>query len=118
MAQKPETLFSKRIKPLLEALPNTWVERVQQVSIRGTPDWILCVRGHFVALELKKDDETMPDALQIHKLNKIQRASGLAFVVSPENWEAIYKILIDIATGKRVLVASPEDAQRRVLTDH
>lgn len=97
MSQKPETVFWRRIKPLLEALPNTFVERVQQVSIRGTPDVFLCVNGWFVVLELKRDEDEEPDKLQQFKLNCVTNARGVAIVCCPENWESVFSYLKELA---------------------
>lgn len=93
MAQKAETTFKNRIRPLLKALPNSWWEKIQQVVIRGTPDILGVINGRFVALELKKDTKAKIDELQIHKLNKIRQAGGATFVVSPENWDGVYSEL-------------------------
>lgn len=93
MAQKLETKFKNRIRPLLEKIPNCFVIKIQQTSIRGDPDFVLCIRGRFVALELKKDLKEMAMLLQEYKLNKITKAGGISFVVCPETWETVYKIL-------------------------
>lgn len=90
MAKKPETVFKERIQPRLKALPNSWWEKIQQVVIRGTPDIIGCVSGVFVALELKMSEKAPIEPLQIHKLRKIEKAGGMAFIVYPENWEDVY----------------------------
>lgn len=90
MAKKPETLFKERIRPRLKALPNSWWEKIQQVTIRGTPDILGCVSGVFVALELKMDEKAPIEPLQIHKLKRIEKAGGIALVVYPENWDEVY----------------------------
>lgn len=101
MAQKPETLFSNRIRPILEALPDTVVLRIQQVAIRGTPDFILCVRGLFVALELKASERQRPDPLQRHTIGRIQKKGhGIALVVHPQNWPEVLDYLQRLAKGK------------------
>lgn len=46
---------------------------------RGVPDIILCIKGHFVAVELKVGDNT-PTPLQKHWLDKIIDAKGDAYV--------------------------------------
>lgn len=97
MPKKPETLFRERVTPLLKALPFTCVLSIQQVAIRGTPDMLLCIAGHFVALEFKKDERSQPTKLQRHTLEKIERAGGSAFVVCPENWDRIYSHLRSFA---------------------
>ena len=95
MSKKPETLFKERIRPKLESLPNTWVEKIQQKCIRGTPDFLCCISGVFVALELKVDAPIEP--LQKHKLEKIAMCGGIAIVVTPENWDETYQFLRQIA---------------------
>lgn len=99
MAKKKETLFKERIRPLLEALPNTWCEKIQQVCIRGTPDFLLCVHGQFVALELKTL-EGQAEALQEYKISKILNAGGMAVIVTPDNWPEVYDFLKRMASGK------------------
>lgn len=90
MPQKPETRFKNRIRPLLEALPGTWFVKVQQQTLAGTPDFLLCVGGLFIALELKSDRSARVTPLQRYNLEKIERAGGKSFVAYPENWGDIY----------------------------
>lgn len=100
MAVKKETAFRARIRPKLEALPNTVVMSLQQVALRGDPDLILCCNGRFVALELKRDEKAKVAALQTYKLGKINtQGKGIAFVVYPENWESVYDVLLKVAKG-------------------
>lgn len=101
MSKKPETKFSNRVKEDLERLPNTWVEKIQQVAIRGTPDFILCVNGTFIGLELKKDKHAPMSGLQKHKLANIADAGGIPLLAYPENWEEIYTFLAVIAHQKK-----------------
>ena len=52
--QKPETKFRmSQVLPFLKTLGNTYAEPIQQLSILGTADYILCSNGYFVWLELK-----------------------------------------------------------------
>lgn len=97
MAQKPETLFKNRVRKDLEKLPKTWFEKIQQVSICGTPDFLCCINGNFVAIELKKDEKEDADDLQKYKLYKIAKAGGKTFVANPSNWDTIYKYLQELA---------------------
>lgn len=97
MSQKPETRFKNKIRPLLEGLPRTWLAKIQQQTIRGTPDFLLCIGGKFVALELKKSYKEKPDPLQQYTLDKIIEAGGWGIVVSPENWDQIYSSLKELA---------------------
>jgi len=100
LAKKKETTFKDRIYPILKALPNTWVEKIQQRSIRGTPDFLMCVNGMFVGLELKKSDKEDEDLLQDHKLNLINKAGGLGLKASPENWNKILLTLTALSRGE------------------
>lgn len=105
MARKPETVFRARIRPLLEQLPNTTIFGIQQVAIRGVPDFLLCINGLFVALELKKDAKSEPSELQKYTINHIKNKShGIAFVTHPENWHNVYSILKQLAEKKHVQI--------------
>ena len=97
MAKKPETVFKDRIIPKLKALPRTYVMKTQEVSKRGVLDIIMCCNSTFVALELKKDSKSSPDALQKINIAKITQAGGISIVTHPENWHIVYRIVSEIA---------------------
>ena len=99
MAKKPETVFLERIRPKLRQLANTWFVKIQQRTIRGTPDLIMCVNGQFVALEFKKSVKEQADMLQAHTIEMINLAGGIALVVSPENWEKVLEALTTLSKG-------------------
>lgn len=99
MAAKPETIFKHRIRPLLNRLPRATWFKIQQVSIRGIPDFLGCVAGRFVALELKASAKHSPDALQQYNLNAIEKAGGVALTVFPENWDATLAFLKKLSEG-------------------
>jgi hypothetical protein len=115
MSKKPETRFKERIRPLLEALPHTWVVKVQQVVIRGTPDFLLCVRGQFVAIELKTEDG-QASALQDYNIGKIINAGGMAVIVDPENWPEVYQALKQMASGAVTFDRSVESGPKIFLS--
>lgn len=100
MAKQKETAFKEKIKPLIEKLPNTWVVKIQQRTLRGTPDLLICVNGLFVALELKKSDKEASDFLQDHNLDLINKAGGLGIKVYPENWDKVFLSLIALSKGE------------------
>jgi len=67
-----------------------WFVKTQQRTVRGTPDFLCCMDGLFVALELKKSfKEKMKGTLQELVLEKINGANGIALFVFPENWESV-----------------------------
>lgn len=96
MSKKPETLFKEKVFEDLKTISNCWFEKIQQVTIRGTPDVLCCVNGKFVALELKKDLKETPDPLQKYKLNKISKAGGHSYTTCPEDWASVLKELRSI----------------------
>ncbi len=85
MAKKAETVFKENVYKKIRALklPKFWIEKIQQRTIRGTPDFLICCNGLFLAWELKVDSPL--DTLQKHKLECIKEAGGRAFVVTPAN---------------------------------
>lgn len=109
MATKPETQFRKKVRSDLTKLAQLggpiFFEAIQQRAIKGSPDYILCVRGHFIALELKAPGGSI-SPIQEAKLNAIGRASGTAFLVEPSGWAEVYGVISALMveeeeTGKR-----------------
>lgn len=97
MSKGPETKFKEFIRPFLKTLKNSWFCKVQQITISGTPDFLLCVSGTFVALELKKDASSKPTELQLYMLRKIRESGGIALVCFPENWDIVSHYLQKLA---------------------
>jgi hypothetical protein len=93
---KAETVFRiRKVLPFLKTLKNTFFMPIQQIAFSGDADYILCVNGLFVALELKSGDFE-PRALQQYKGDEIQRTGGLYMVARPSNWESIKKQLTEL----------------------
>lgn len=87
--QKAETKFRRKVRDDLTAfvmagLP-LYFEAIQQRTIKGSPDYMLCANGHFVAIELKVNDGELT-TLQEAKLQAISMAGGIAWKVDPGNW--------------------------------
>lgn len=96
--KKPETIFKEKVQAWLDEV-TPFHEKIQQMTIRGTPDILACINGRFVAIELKNSESEKPDKLQEYKLLQIKKADGLSYVVYPENFEKMKKqILKDVAT--------------------
>jgi hypothetical protein len=99
---KPETTFKVKVMKDLAELGRTipiYFEKIQSVAVRGIPDLIACIGGHFVAMELKRSSAKprKDEVLQNYKLDKIKKAGGLSFVVTPELWPTILEELKNIA---------------------
>ena len=98
MGRKPETNFKIRVIKELKTLPNTWFVKIQQRSTRGIPDFLLSIKGFFVALELKSSQKSPLHPLQDWTLKEIAGKGGLAFVSHPENWKETFLVLKELAT--------------------
>lgn len=105
MAKKPETLLKEKVIADIKTMPSTYVVKIQQVSIRGTLDLMLCVAGNFVALELKANDEEDLDDLQKHEAEKIRKAGGYVFKVTPMIWPGVFQSLKKLAYFEAKTVA-------------
>ena len=92
MARKPETTFRHKVDILLSQIPNSWFESIQQRAIRGSPDKIGVINGHFVAIEIKTD-VYKATPLQEYKLKQITAAKGHSYVLTPLNLEYVIKEL-------------------------
>jgi hypothetical protein len=101
MSRQPEARFYARIKPVLEALPNCHMYRITQVSVRGTPDILMCLNGFFVSLELKRSVGAKTTKLQARNLFLDHVCGGYSAVAYPENWHYILADLHRIATTNK-----------------
>jgi hypothetical protein len=89
---KPESVFRAKVRKFLKTLSHTVVFSVQQISLNGTPDMLLCVHGKFVALELKSRGGRVTPLQQL-KLDEVRRARGVSIVADPDNWEETKEFL-------------------------
>lgn len=94
--KKPETKFKERVQADLKKLKNCWALKIQQVAIRGIPDFLICLCGRFVAIELKKSSKEEPNTLQKWTLEMIAAKGGMCFVANPENWTATFEVLKEL----------------------
>lgn len=99
MATKPETVFRKRVRHDLENLKRMglpiFFEAIQQKTIKGSTDFVLCLNSFFMGLELKDEDGKVAP-IQEEKLNQIARAGGMAVVARPSNWKNVLQLIIRI----------------------
>ena len=105
---QPETLFKEKVQEFLKSLPYCWTLKTNERSVRGIPDILICLRGQFIALELKVG-ENVADPLQQFYLDKIKAAGGFSLVVWPATWHQVMPVLLKIATGQLTIRGVPED---------
>lgn len=61
-------------------------------GLSGTPDFLICHRGMFVAIECKAGGKK-PTALQLAALDKIRGAGGMALVIDETNLDDLKELL-------------------------
>lgn len=57
----------------------------------GVPDLLLCIKGQFVGVELKRPNGGILAPLQQAQINRIQRAGGVGVVI--DNYEDFVKLV-------------------------
>jgi hypothetical protein len=100
MAQKRETVFREKVREDLKSVFKCKSFPIQQKAIVGTPDFLLCIAGTFVALELKADEESPVQKMQVYNLNGVEECGGKSFVAYPQNWKNILTKLQKISNDK------------------
>jgi hypothetical protein len=95
MSKKRETLLKEKVRPLLEKIPQSVWIKTQMKSLRGVPDFMGCIRGRSICLELKTDDGVV-DALQVWRLRKWKNAGAYTSVLAPNNLQAVLNELYSL----------------------
>lgn len=91
-----ETRFKTKVIKDLSTLKNTWFTKIQQTAISGTPDFLVCTQGRFIALELKVDDGKL-SPLQEYNLACIKNCGGISMVAMPSTWDVTFQNLIELS---------------------
>lgn len=94
-AQSERSFRTNRVLPFFGALVHTSVFPIQQASIKGDADYILCAQGRFIWLELKRSGEK-PSALQAFKADWVKSTGGVVLVADPDNWEETKTLLLEL----------------------
>lgn len=67
----------------------------EDINVHGIPDLLLCLKGRFVAIELKNEDGK-PSALQLYNIERIKESGGEAFILRPSEFEIFKKEVLKI----------------------
>ncbi len=73
--------LQSKILTHLRSLPNVWAVKVITANERGVPDILCCVRGRFLAIEVKEGKDTL-SPIQAEQMDRIRWADGWAWKVS------------------------------------
>lgn len=93
-----ESQLQTKVLRDLRAMPFVWVEKISQIATRGTPDILGCVRGVFMAIELKRDSGNVTE-LQKAKLAAVFKAGGVSVVATPTSWPQLRRAIAEFAAG-------------------
>lgn len=94
MSKQPETIFLEKVDEDLKRVFGDDIEifNIQQKSKIADPDRLICLKGHFLAIEGKVEGGKT-DTMQLVKLLKIKRAGGKAYRIYPYTWTKVLKEL-------------------------
>jgi len=90
------------VDKFLNTLPNCKHFTIQQKTIKGDPDKLICLNGYFIALELKKSEAALKEKrfeLQAYTLSQVTHCGGFGLVAYPQNWERTKEALEIISRG-------------------
>lgn len=81
-----EKRFQTKLIKFLEAM-GAFVTKYNAngLSKTGVPDILYCYKGHYVALEVKKEKGKRSD-IQQWNINEIRKAGGQAFIIAPQDF--------------------------------
>lgn len=93
MALTPEAkVKAKVVKILREEGVYYFFPATHGYGRSGVPDIICCVAGKFLGIECKAG-KNKPTALQVHEIEQIRRAGGVAVVVNELNWDSVRELI-------------------------
>ncbi len=100
-----ESQFQKVVKKKLDKVDGLYYFVKEAKAIRGIPDIVGCLRGHFFAMELKKSQSeaqknTGRIVLQRYTLRQIGLAHGLGYLVHPDNLDEVLADLLKRCSRK------------------
>jgi hypothetical protein len=73
-----EQSIQTEIMSYLNTFSNIKVVKVITATVSGVSDLLVCYKGEFLAIEVKRPGITDPDPLQVEFLNDVIRAGGRA----------------------------------------
>lgn len=90
-----ESIIQKKIVDHIEQVYSGTVTNVVSSSKRGTSDLICCIRGKYVAIEVKEDSKVYgATRLQTNHLAKVSASGGIAFTAETTD-EVDFNLLLN-----------------------
>ena len=82
-----EKNFENKIKAYLKSIGAYFIKtHGDRFSKVGTPDIIACIKGKFVAIEVKAENGK-PSELQLYHIQQINNAGGYGVILYPKDFE-------------------------------
>lgn len=89
----PEKRYEKKLRNLIESKGGYCIKQFGCAFTKaGLPDLVCCIKGKFLAIEVKADNGKV-SPLQLHEIDLIQKAGGIAFVAYPQDFDTINEFL-------------------------
>ena len=93
MASTPEVKVKKQIRKLLDEAGAYYAMPIGTgYGNSGVPDFLLCHRGRFIAVEAKAGSNK-PTALQELHMQRIRNNGGIALVINENNLQELKELL-------------------------
>ena len=81
-----EAEVKQRVKRVLDEAGAYWYMVVPTgYGRRGVPDFLVCHRGRFLAVETKRGNTSAPSPHQAREMQSIEAARGAALLINAEN---------------------------------
>lgn len=91
-----EKQFEKQVKAFLDSQEVWWLKTWSNgIQREGVPDLLICCNGYFIGVELK-NETGHPSALQLWNIDEIRKASGIAMVLYPDQFDLFKKLISDL----------------------
>ena len=110
MAKGPEAKVKDKVVNILK-FHEPWYcfPATRGMGRSGIPDVLVCHRGTFIAIEVKRDAKHPPSKLQEHELFKVQRAGGWACIIHADNLLDLEGLMSSITAMAEITRMKGED---------
>jgi len=94
---KVHAWFKKKLKSIY---PTAWIHKPRSGTYgkKGTPDFLICIKGYFIAVEVKRISGKLTP-MQKEEIKRIEMSEGLALVLYGKD-DSIFKIISDYLEQK------------------
>lgn len=117
MATTPEGKVKDKIKQMLKSYaPDVYyfMPAMGSFGKSGVPDIIVCVKGSFVAIEVKADKrKNPPTPLQVKNMSEIKDAHGAALVIDANDLDMLQGFIEGVIASRTETASIMGEIYRR-----